>query len=269
MKELNDFSNQPEISKKDPDKIEFREQTLATTQSEMQVIVIGLNEALTQKDYARVESIIIESSDRLARTMLQADTHENISSTDNTAIMHSLGMVLWKKPMDIEILEKENIHQLVQTAVRSNNIDYGRIANGIYFLYVLLHKYKNANGRTARALQLSLSKANEDSKVEENDVKKVLGINRETLTQMGKTRFKINFNPDFERLVLGIAYFGIHKGLTEEQVVDELKLNSKLPEDGLKDLSRKLQITEEKLKEEFIKFIVSESDLSWCDFNKA
>lgn len=112
-----------------------------------------------------------------------------------------------------------------------------------------------------------IDKSNSEGKITEDDTKRVLGLGRESLTKTGEHSYKINLNPDFERLVLGVAYFGLEKGLTQEQVIDELKLNGALPEQGLQTLAQKLGTSKDKLKEEFIRFIVVDSDLSWCNFD--
>jgi len=174
-------------------------------------------------------------------------------------------MVLWRKPAESSKLENENLVALTGGLV-DGSIDRSRLAKGVYFLEVLLHKYKDGNGRVARALKTLVDKSGDTSELTEDDIKQILGIGRKGITQTGENKFQINFNSDFERLVLGVVYFGLHKGLSAEIVTKELKLNGALPEQGLELLAQKIGTPKDKLKEEFIRFMVVDSDLSWCNF---
>lgn len=256
----------------DKDSIEFRRQTLQESLRESNSLITELHNLIEQQNFTQLSNFFSNASDRLARVMLNEQNLEGSYSTDDTVIQHALGMTLWKKPKDTLQLEDENLKHL-EALMQSQEISQERLANGIYFLYVLLHKYMNTNGRVSRTLQMIVNKALNQDALEENEMENILGLNKEGVTQTGENTFRINVNPDFERLVLGVAYFGLHKGLTQDEVLKELKLNGDLPESGLSKLLEKLnskpdakRMSLEDLKSEFVRFMVADSDLDWCEF---
>lgn len=245
----------------------FREQSLPRVHSFLQGELQEVRIAVQGRDAQRLAGFILGRADDLNRVAMGAEEQDDISSTPDTAIMHAFGMAIWRKPTDTQRIEADNVNDLVSRWA-NDQTDMSMVAKGVYFSEVLLHKYKNGNGRVARGLKLLLDRANESFGITEDDTRQVLGIGRESLTQTGEHSFKINFNPDLERLVLGVAYFGLAKGLTQEQVIGEMRLNGTMPEEGLDALSKKLGVPKDRLKEEFIKFMVVDSELEWCDFDK-
>lgn len=141
-----------------------------------------------------------------------------------------------------------------------------RYSKGTYLLEVLLHKYKNGNGRVARGMKMLFDKVDSGADLTDDEIKQVLGIGKQGVTQTGETTYKINFNPDFERLVLGVCYFALEKGIPQEEVIGQLKLNGMLPEQGLEKLAERLKTPLNKMREDYIKYMVVDSDLSWCNF---
>lgn len=91
-------------------------------------------------------------------------------------------------------------------------------------------------------------------------------MGRKSILDKGQGRFEINLHPDFERLVLGICYFGLYKGVPMDKVIDEMNLNSKLPENGVVLLAEELGTPVDLLKNEFIQFMAVDSQLEWCEF---
>lgn len=242
----------------------FREASVPSVYAVLQEKSSSIRSILQNKDRQQLQETIIKTADDIDRIVVASGKQGDIYSTLNTAIVHALGLTVWRKPVDTQRVESENLEQIIDKLV-NGQMDKSRFAKGVYLLEVLLHKYKDGNGRVARAMKLLLDKV-DGSDIGEDDTRKILGINRESHTQTGEHSFTINFNPDFERLVLGVAYFGLHKGLTQEQVT-QLKLNNALPEEGLRILSRKLGVEQERLKKEFIRFMVVDSDLEWCNFD--
>lgn len=259
-----DTFDSPSLVGQDIDSSGFREASLPRVHRILQDRHGGIKSALQTRDSQQIQGFIARSADDINRVVVGSGEQDDIYSTPDTEIMHAFGLTIWRKPLDTQRLEAENLDKIVGQ-LSDGQMDIERLAKGVYFLEVLLHKYENGNGRVARGMKLLLDRSGE-GEITEDDTRKVLGIGRESLTQTGEHSFKINFfNPDFERMVLGVAYFGLHKGLTQEQVV-ELKLNGTMPEEGLSALANKLNVPKETLKEDFIKFMVTDSDLSWCDF---
>lgn len=251
----------------DFDAPDFRNASVSRVHSTLGEQLSGLRQTFQGKNPEQIRDFIIRSADNIDRSVLGATEQEDIASTPDTAIVHAFGMPIWNKPMDTARLESEMLTDLA-TRYSSGEMDTERFAQGVYFLQVLLHKYKNGNGRTARALKLLVEKAgNNDEVVSDDDTRTVLGIGREGVTKTSETTYRINFNPDFERLVLGVAYFGLDKGLTPDEVTGKLKLNGALPEQGLDALTQRLGTVKPELKEDFIRFMTVRSDLGWCDFN--
>jgi hypothetical protein len=220
---------------------------------------------MQENDPSQIQNALACTSDEMNRTIMGVETPLNIYSDPETAIIQALRIVFWEKPKDVGRLEREILTDLT-TQFTSEQIDIERFANGIYFLIVLLQKYENGNGRTARAMRLLVEKACTNGSIGDNDIKQVLGIDWKIATQTGEGSFQINFNPNLERLILGVAYFAINKGLSQDEVVGTLKLNGVLPEQGLDVLSKRLRVGKTQLKDEFVHFMTVESDLSWCDF---
>jgi hypothetical protein len=250
----------------DFDSQDFRNTSIDRVNNELSSQLSGLRQVLQERNPEQIRDFITRSADSIDRSVLGATQQEDIASTADTAIVHAFGMPIWNKPTDTAKLESEMLTDLA-TRFTSGEMDAERFAQGVYLLQVLLHKYKNGNGRTARALKLLVEKSvNEENTVNDNEVRTVLGIDREGVTKTSETNYQINFNPDFERLVLGIAYFGLEKGLEPDEVTGKLKLNGALPEQGLDALSQRLGIAKPVLKEYFIRFMVVQSDLGWCKF---
>jgi|GEM_PF-4763908 len=265
------FDNNP-AGKKDKidfDAPDFRDASVSRVSITLNEQLAKLRDVLQGKNPEQIKDFIIRSANSIDRSVLGATDQEDISSTSSTAILHATGIPIWNKPSDTEKLETEILADLATRFV-SGQIDTERLGQGVYFLQVLLHKYKNGNGRTARALKFLLEKSNNNTEptVSETDTKAILGIDREGVTQTGKTTYKINFNPDFERLVLGVAYFGLNKGLDIQEVTEKLRLNGEIPEQGLDTLARRLNTSMDHLKNEYIRFMAVGSDLSWCDFKQ-
>lgn len=255
----------PQSIKLDRDSPDFRNKSLPRVTTLLQEQLAGYKVVLQAKNLLQMQSVLAESSDRINRAVVGVEAPQNIYSSPETAILHALGMVIWEKPKDTGRLEREILKDLA-TQFASGQIDIERLAKGVYFLEILLHKYENGNGRTARAMKLLVEKAGTNGGVGENDTRQVLGVDRQSLTQTGEHTFQINFNPDFERLVLGVAYFALDKGLPQDEIEERLKLNGTLPEQGLDVLSRRLGVQKTQLKDEFVHFMAVKSDLSWCNF---
>ncbi len=250
----------------DFDAPDFRNASVGRVHTALGEQLTGLKQALQGRNPEQIRDSITRSADSIDRSVLGATEQEDIASTPYTAIVHAFGMPIWNKPTDTARLESEMLTDLATQFTRGE-MDAERFAQGVYFLQVLLHKYKNGNGRTARALKLLVEKAgNEDITVSDDDTRAVLGIGREGATKTSETTYRINFNPDFERLVLGVAYFGLDKGLESDEVTGKLKLNGALPEQGLDALSQRLGTAKPEIKEDFIRFMTVRSDLGWCDF---
>lgn len=258
-------SDNPISSPKDIDAPLFREQSLPRVQETLKYKLVEVKDVLQSKDKDRLKAFVSAAADDINRTIVDAGSQEDIYSTPDTAIVHSFGMTLWRKPEDINALE-EKIADSLTSKLIEGQMDIDRFGKGLYFKEVLLHKYKNGNGRVARGMKLLVDKSSNDSTITEEDTSKMLGIGREGVSQTGEHTYRINVDPDFERLVLGVAYFGLEKGLTEEQVVKELKLNGSLPENGLQAVANKLGVPQEQIKNEFVHFMVVDSNLEWCNF---
>lgn len=249
----------------DFDAPDFRNSSIPRVHATLGEQLTGLTTALQSRNPQQIRDFITRSADSIGRSVLGATDQEDISSTPETAIVHAFGMPIWNKPSDTQKLESEVLTDLA-TRFTQGEMDSERFAKGVYFLQVLLHKYKNGNGRTARSLKLLIEHAGDNKTISEDDVRQVLGMDRQGVTQVSETGYRINFNPDFERLVLGVAYFGLEKGLTQDEIVVKLKLNGTLPEQGLDVLSQRLTTPKPQLKTDFIKFMAVRSDLEWCDF---
>lgn len=260
------FDAQPVVAPKvNYDTPAFREQSLPRVQDTLRGQLSGLRGAMQSRNPEQIRDGLYRSADDIDRSMLDARPEENIYSTPDTAIVHAFGMPIWNKPTDTARLETQVLTDLA-TQFSNGQMDSERFGKGAYFLQVLLHKYKNGNGRTARAMKTLIEKAGNEGDVSENDTRGILGIGRESVTKTGETTYQINFNPDFERLVLGVAYFGLDKGLSQEEVIGKLKLNGSMPEQGLDALSQRLGTPKPQLKDDFIHFMTVRSDLEWCDF---
>lgn len=255
-------SHSPQIDYDAPD---FRNRSLSRVNATLNEQLGGLTKVLQSRNVEQIRDFLTRSADTIDRSVLDVTEQDNISSTPDTAIVHAFGMPIWNKPPDTQRLESEVLTELV-TQYTQGGMDNERFAQGIYFLQVLLHKYKNGNGRTARSLKMLIEKAGANGAISDDDTRVVLGIGRQGVTQTGETSYRINFNPDFERLVLGVAYFGLDKGLTQDEIIGKLKLNGTLPEQGLDALSQRLMTPKPQLKTDFIKFMTVRSDLGWCDF---
>lgn len=252
----------------DFDAPDFRNRSFSRVHTTLNGQLTDLTSALQSRNVDQIRDFITRSADNIDRSVLGVTDQEDISSTPDTAIVHAFGMPIWNKPLDSQRLESEMLTELT-TRFTQGETDNERFAQGVYFLQVLLHKYKNGNGRTARSLKLLIERAGNNGAVSENDTRQVLGIGREGVTQTSETTYRINFNPDFERLILGVAYFGLEKGLTQDEIIGKLKLNGVLPEQGLEALSQRLMTPKPQLKTDFINFMVARSNLEWCDFGES
>jgi len=262
------FDSHPTVQPKvDYDAPDFRNNSVQRVHTTLSEQLTGLNSALQSKNPGEIRDFITRSADSIDRSVLGVTDQEDISSTPDTAIIHAFGMPIWNKPPDTQRLEAEILTDLA-TRFTQGELDNERFAQGVYFAQVLLHKYKNGNGRTARSLKLLIEKAGDNGAVSEDDTRTALGIGRQGVTQTGETSYRINFNPDFERMVLGVAYFGLEKGLTQDEIIGKLKLNGTLPEQGLDALSQRLMTPKPQLKTDFIRFMTVRSDLGWCNFNE-
>jgi len=252
----------------DFDAPDFRNSSIPRVHATLSGQLTGLTTTLQSRNPEQIRDFITRSADSIDRSVLGATGQEDISSTPDTAIVHAFGMPIWNKPPDTQRLESEILTDLA-TQFTQGEMDNERFAQGVYFLQVLLHKYKNGNGRTARSLKLLIERAGNNGVVSDDDTRTALGIGREGVAKISETTYRINFNPDFERLVLGVAYFGLDKGLTQDEIVGKLKLNGTLPEQGLDALSQRLMTPKPQLKTDFINFMAVRSDLGWCDFGES
>ncbi|MCL5090844.1 MAG: hypothetical protein M1514_02420 [Patescibacteria group bacterium] len=253
-----------ELSSLDPDTKKYREQSLSVVYSVLQEKFTELRR-IEKKNKEQIILFLKSSSDDINRAVVGASEQVDIYSSPDVAIVQAGNEILWKKPKNIVKLEEEILDALV-TKWQTGDIDQTRLSQGVYFLETLLHKYKNGNGRVARSMKTIIDLRDKTTELTEDETRTVLAIERKVLIHRGGNLFEFSINPDFERLVLGVAYFGIHKGLSLEQVTEELKLNGKVPEKGLEALSSKIGIPTDQLKDEFVKFMVVDSNLDWCNF---
>lgn len=258
-----DSDNPPQIN--DIDSSVFREKSVPLVHSTLNTKLVEFRNIFETRDKRLLYSFLTQAPDDINRIVVGAKPGDPIDSGPERAIVHALGFPIWTKPPETERLETEILSSLVDRVV-DGQMDVGRFAKGIYFLQVLLHKYDNGNGRVARGMKILVDKSSDTTEISEDETKKMLEVDRQALIQTGETRFKINVKPDFERMVLGMAYFGLAKGLSMDQVTREMQLNGSLPEEGLKKLAQALGVPQGKLKEEYIQFMVVDADLEWCDF---
>src|SRR3989338_7842899 len=131
----------------------FREHTFPKTQLLLQSKLTTLKGVLGLKDMAQLQGFVTQTTDEIDRTVMEANEKDDIYSTPDTAIMHALGIPIWRKPPDTGRLESEAVNTLTDR-FSSGQMNMDRFAKGVYFLQVLLHKYKNGNGRVARSMKL-------------------------------------------------------------------------------------------------------------------
>ncbi|MCB9813268.1 MAG: hypothetical protein H6772_02565 [Pseudomonadales bacterium] len=252
-------------SRYDQDSKEFREESVLRMTETLQFTLKILKAFLSEGDIQGLVGIISGFDDLLNRKLLNIDKKTDIHSSKDTIIAFKVGLTVWKKPSKDQVIYNEIVRSLVDKVFEDS--DWDRFANGFYLMEILLHKYKNGNGRTARAIKLLCNKmGNQNSIINEKEVRTVLGLDSEGVSQAGENTFKINVHPDYQNLVLGVAYFGLHKGLSMDDVTNKLKLNSLMPEKSIELLSNKLGISIDNLKKDFINFMAIESDLSFCSF---
>ena len=241
----------------DNDSQESREETFQQVKSKVALLATQIKEIVNTKDREQTRTFILRMLEDLARIILRADINPDIYSTENTAIIHGLGSIIWRSPAPISIdtIENYNINKLIDLFIISDNVDYKKFAEGIYLLIVLLHKYRNGNGRLARIVSLISSKLSDNSDITDNETRNALGIIDTTTTKPNS----INLHSDFKRLLEGMYNFGLKKGFTEDEIDKVLKLHQRMPEESIQLLSDWFKEPLEITKEEFISFMVLES----------
>lgn len=254
-----------DASVNDKDSQAFRESSIPRVNQLLGERLEELRGVLETKDSGQIADFFIRTADDLDRAVVGLGQNEDIASAENTVITHAFGLVFWKKPASGEELN-EKVTKETTTAFTNGEIDKERLGKGLYFLTVLLHRYKNGNGRTARGLKALVDKTDSAEGFSEQEVKTILAVGRKGVIDKGEGKFSINFHPDFEKLVLGVCYFGLQKGLAMDRIIDQMGLNSKLPENGLELLAKELKVGIDQLKSEFIQFMAVDSALEWIYF---
>ncbi len=241
----------------------FKEYTIPKVTESLNGVLVNIEQVIKRGDSKNLADVLVAASKRLNRSVVDAHPDDLIYSTPETAVMHAVGPI-WVKPKNARSVEYTILNKLSERFL-AGEIDRNRFANGVYFANVLLHKFREGNGRVARGLRAAVDKEGEGFTKEE--VKRILGIGREILTQTDKETFRINFKPDLNNLILGVAYFALEKkGLNIEEVTGKLKLNGLLPEEGLQTLAISLGQNKDEIKKEFIEYMVVYSGLEWCNF---
>lgn len=243
--------------------LEFRISRSSSVHAKLSEALIELRPLIQRNDPAAIRIFIVKYSDEIARTMLQAQPQYKIIRDTRSAIVHGLGYTIWKSPENPQQVENDIIDKLAKKFV-GDKPDYARLAKGLYMLVIMVHKYSNANGRTARALYLLFTKALGEESISQDEIDEVLGTEERPWDYV---------RPDKNRFFTGLSVFAQQKGLPPTEIQSLLyrspddeffKTFPKYPEeDVLRHLSARLGVPVEKLREEFIRFLVLDSDLSW------
>ncbi len=263
-----DVSPELEVQKDPPkkhldnDSNEFRIKCLPNLHTQLETDLANLKTNLPRGQQAIVKEIkSIDSS--LGKVLL--DDEENAPASEDTVIRFALGIVIWCKPDDADQLFDDALVEMVDRLYEDH--DSERFAKGLYLLTVLTHRHKNGNGRRARSLKCLADKMTDDnSRINEEETKTILGIDRPGVVQTGETTFSINVHPDHENMTLGVCYFALSKGIPDTEVVDVLRLNQQMPEIGLTELSKKLGVSLSEIKADFVRYMAIDSELDFCKF---
>ena len=247
------------------DSKEFRESSIARVTELLNNSLKMLRIFKESGDTDHLLILIAGIDDLINRKMLNIGKETDIYPIEDTAIKFMIGVIVWKRPADVYRLFETATRELIKKVSADN--DWERLAKGLYFVEILLHKFSNGNGRTARALKLLCEKIGSgDTSISEQEVRTVLGLDLEAISKTGNTTYRFNTHPDLENFQLGVAYFALHKGLSYEQVTETLKINHQLPENGLESLAKHFHQSIQELKVEFIHFMAIDSDLDFCTF---
>lgn len=251
------------------DSLLFRRASLPRVHSELQGQLATLTEVLRADDPQQLSAFLISSAANINSAVLGASDEQNGTSLQNVVLARLLGrsVVTWTKPTNADILEPYLTNGLA-ALYYDDQIDLSRLALGAYFIQSLLHRRDNGNGRTARAVKLVFEKIGDSEvAITEDETSSILGIEAMASTMTDIAAYPVELHPDVERLILGVAYFAVHKGLAPYTAA-RMGLASKFPEEGLEDLSRELGVPRQHLTTEFIWFMTVESDLAWCGFGQ-
>lgn len=116
--------------------------------------------------------IIAGIDDLINRKMLNVGKEANIYPTEDIAIKFMINVIVWKRPTDVHRTFDSLTRELIEKVSAEN--DWERLAKGLYFVEILLHKFSNGNGRTARALKLLCEKiGSDDTGISEQEVRAI------------------------------------------------------------------------------------------------
>ncbi|HEV2403714.1 MAG TPA: hypothetical protein VGS08_05965 [Candidatus Saccharimonadales bacterium] len=254
---------QTESPKVDYDSQEFRKQSLARVHTALEKQYDQLTRILAAHDSELLKDYLINGGDELIRAILGFSEEDEVHPPpDMRMVVYHLGVATWRQPVRDDELAEE-IYGELASRYHSGQMDLARLAKGVYLTDVLLHRYRQGNGRMARARTLLIERAAGEQPIAETDTSDTLAIGRSPSIQIDEYTYRLTVQSDLERLILANCYFALHLGFDYGEVVGPLRLNSSLPEDGLNTLAQQLGVTPEKLKEDYIHFITVESDLHW------
>jgi hypothetical protein len=237
----------------------FREQSVPRVRAALIGVQRSLTPALQERQPEQIRDILLSSSDILARAILDAGDDQDIETLSRPDLGIGLrsiksGKVTWTRPADSQGLVTELVTELA-TRFCSGDIDSTRLANSVYLMQILNHKYINGNGRVARSLKAVIEKAEGRISITAEDTKRLLGIE--------KAASSSNSEQDSPRVIAGLGYFGEENSLmTYYEAMDYLRKNDSLIDPLLSEFSRRAGRDASQMKKDFIKYMVLNSDIS-------
>ena len=238
---------------------EFRQASVERVMTQLQEILFLFDKLFDSPENDTKRLFVITQTDSfINRKILDLNKDDELFSSDNAVIYMSAGdrdVIVWKKPQTANKLYNDIANELVDKMIV--DADWQHFTQGLYILHILTHRYKNGNGRTARAIRLICTKLQaRQLSISDKELAEVLGLNKDRITQLSQTRFRIETSPDFNVLMYGVAYFALKKRISVQEINDVIM--HLMPEETIDFLSEKLKIPYDKLKKEFVNFMVFE-----------
>jgi hypothetical protein len=247
-----------------------RRESLPGVHAALQDELSTAKEVLETGDPEQLKDFLLRSPDKIARATLGATGDEDIySGKMRTSVkMNGDKVTAWVKPQDAERLESEIIDGLVGR-YDAGEIGMDRVAKGIYMSEIMRQKRIDANHRVARSEALVLSRAAAGAQeISAHETAQLLCVDADPSDPRYHDPRGLHLGRDTYHMTAGVAHFAKDKlGLGYEEIVSKLGITDRLPEDGLTVLASRFGIEDyEGLKEAYVRYMTTESDLSWCKF---
>jgi hypothetical protein len=256
----------------DFDANDFRAESLSRYSEVMNAELTTVSTALSANDQDALELFLRNCPDTVARAAMGAGEDDDIYSDDRMRVwqtVYGTRVEAWQKPAHAELLHAELAAGLAARYV-SGEIDADRLAKGAHLSPSMLHRYANVNGRAARSVRLLIEHAAAGkSEIIEAETKNVLHIDASPAVKIGENAYRMALNPDYQNFTLGVAYFALQeKGLAYDDIAHRLSITSLPPEAALRRVHEELDDGSdiESFRDEFTRFMVLKSDLSWAQF---